>query len=162
MWTETYNFSTQDFTAFLPPLAGMLITAFFFYAVRITRKEQKSGMEKDGCTMPFLFAGIAFGLLWTIGVGNDLGTKYLDYRSALKDHRYQEVEGVVENYNPHAIGFQGEESFTVRDVEFHYSPISIFGFRKTRRRGGPLDNGVYVRIQYYKGTILRLWVREQG
>ncbi|MCO6479224.1 MAG: hypothetical protein J5I94_21495, partial [Phaeodactylibacter sp.] len=88
--------------------------------------------------------------------------KYFDYRSALKDHRYQEVEGEVENYNPHAIGVQFEESFTVRGVEFHYSSISIFGFRKTQRRGGPLDNGVYVRIQYYKGTILRLWIREQG
>ena len=159
MWTETYNFYTQGFIAFLPPLVGLLITLFGIYAIRITRREQKSEEHKDGCVMPFLFSYIAFGLLWTTGVGYQLGGEYFDYRSALNNHRYQEVEGGVENYNAHVIGMQGEEAFTVRGVEFHYSPYSLFGFRKTQGRGGPLDNGVYVRIHHYKGRMLRLWIR---
>ena len=159
MWTETYNFYTQGFIAFLPPLVGLLITLFGVYGIWITRKEQKSGEQKDGCVMPFLFVFIAFGLLWTIGVGQELGSKYFNYRSALNDHRYQEVEGVVENYGLDVVGMQFEEAFTVQCVEFHYSPYALFGFRKTQRRGGPLDDGVYVRIQYYEGKILRLWIR---
>ena len=73
MWTETYNFYTQGFIAFLPPLVGLLITLFGIYAIRITRREQKSEEHKDGCVMPFLFSYIAFGLLWTTGVGYQLG-----------------------------------------------------------------------------------------
>ena len=103
MWTETYNFYTQGFIAFLPPLVGLLITLFGIYAIRITRREQKSEEHKDGCVMPFLFSYIAFGLLWTTGVGYQLGGEYFDYRSALNNHRYQEVEGGVENYNAHVI-----------------------------------------------------------
>ena len=159
MWTEYYNFNTHISLAILPPIMGLLLTLFCLYAVRFTWKEKKSGKNKDRLVLPFLFACTAFGLLWTVGVTRELGSKYFDYRSALNQHRYQEVEGRVENYNAHAIGRQFEESFTVRDVEFHYSPYSLFGFRQTQRRGGALDNGVYLRIHHYKGKILRLWIR---
>jgi hypothetical protein len=50
-----------------------------------------------------------------------------------------------------------DESFVVGGRRFSYSDYSVTpGFNNTRSHGGPIDNGVYVRITHRGNTILRL------
>ena len=78
----------------------------------------------------------------------------------MKNNKYKEVEGYVENFDPMPYGGHKNESFTVNDVKFEYSDFTVtVGFNNTKSHGGPIDSGKYVRIRYYNGRILqRLYI----
>lgn len=96
--------------------------------------------------------------IWTAIIGGPFAN-YLGARTALKNGTYQVVEGAVEHFSPMPMGGHGHESFSVKGVSFKYGESSIdFGFDKSRINGGPVYQGKQVKIHYYKGRILRLWV----
>jgi len=92
--------------------------------------------------------------------------KYRDAIAALADGRCHVIEGVTREYSLRQEGKKFVESFRVDDATFRYSwPQGNIGFRTTRKEGGPMDDGMRVRICYvpdleFKGTneILRLEV----
>jgi len=69
------------------------------------------------------------------------------------------VEGVVEHFKPKPSLWRGSppESFTVQGVPFVYSPGEISGgFQKTVANGGPIHEGLLVRIRYVPIRVSRL------
>jgi len=90
--------------------------------------------------------------------------RYRDAVAALADGRVLVVEGVSHDYSLKQEGRMYVERFSVDDVSFRYSwHDATRGFRTTRREGGPMENGMRVRIHYvpdlqWKGVncILRL------
>lgn len=75
------------------------------------------------------------------------------------------VEGPVEQFHPAPYTGHEDESFCVSQVCFHYSDfIVVNGFHQTASHGGPMHDGLWVRIQYIPGLtglqILQLEVRE--
>ena len=87
-------------------------------------------------------------------------SKYLSSINAMRDKRYEEIEGIVKNFDPQPLEGNKYESFTVKGVKFrvsHYDWCACF--KKTKIRGGPIKQGKYVKIRYYEGEILQLWVR---
>ena len=83
---------------------------------------------------------------------------YGQYRravSALADGRYAVVEGHVTDF----VEKPKSESFMVDGVRFSYSPyVMTPGFNTPAWDGGPLREGMQVRISYVGNTILRLEV----
>lgn len=66
------------------------------------------------------------------------------------------IEGRVESYRGTPGGHR-EESFSVRGIPFRYSNREITGgFNTTAQVGGPIREGLPVRICYRGGEILRL------
>ena len=86
--------------------------------------------------------------------------------AALVDHS-PVVEGAVEHFHPMPYTGHDLERFDVAGVHFEYSEYDLEetqGFNHTSSHGGPIHEGLYVRIHYveWRGrpTIVRLEVRD--
>ena len=104
-----------------------------------------------------LFLGMAI-FLAVAACALSLG-EYAVLRRAVLNGEYQVVEGYIGRFVPMPYTGHPSEHFAVGGVEFEYSDYLITSaFNQTRSHGSPLDEGVYVRIWYRKGKILRIWV----
>jgi len=105
--------------------------------------------------LPRVFVG--FATLWTAAAF--VGT-FVDYRkavNALHSGQAKVVEGRVDHYAQVA---NKSESFEVNGVKFWYSDgVLIAGFNHTAVEGGPIRQGLPVRISYWNGQILRLQIK---
>jgi hypothetical protein len=101
---------------------------------------------------------LSLAMLWTV---TSLTGTYGEYRTmvaALHDGRCAVVEGRITDF----VSMPGrpDESFVVGDRRFAYSDdIVTAGFHNTRHHGGPIREGLYVRVTYFGNSILRLEVR---
>jgi hypothetical protein len=110
-----------------------------------------------------LRAGIVIGIsfIWTMIIWIGAMSHYLDAKEALETGSIGEVSGIVEDFSAIPPGDHGKESFTVNGVPFEFSPAEInFGFDQPVSHGGPASEGRWVKIQYFEGRILRLWVKD--
>jgi hypothetical protein len=107
---------------------------------------------------PRLFVG--FAIVWTL---ISFASTFADYRgavSALQDNRARVVEGAVTEFKPIPYTGKGMESFVVQGVRFKYSNYDVTaGFNTTTAHGGPIREGLPVKIWYSDGKILRLDVK---
>jgi len=74
------------------------------------------------------------------------------------------VEGLVEQFRPMPAVGHSEEHFTVPGVSFAYSDYELrSGFNTTSAHGGPIREGLEVRIHYLgpptHATIVKLEIR---
>jgi hypothetical protein len=95
--------------------------------------------------------------LWT--VATFAGT-FVDYRKAvdaLHNGKAKVIEGHVDHYSQVPTK---SESFDVNSVNFSYSDnLIIAGFNHTAFHGGPIRQGLPVKIWYWNGQILRLQIK---
>ena len=70
------------------------------------------------------------------------------------------LEGKVLDFKPMPYTGHAEESFTLHGVSFRYSDYdkSKCGFRNTASHGGPIHEGLQVRISARNGRIFKLEV----
>jgi hypothetical protein len=98
-----------------------------------------------------------FGSLWvTIAF---IGT-FRDYwllSAALRSGNYEVVEGTVTRFTPMTKGGPAKESFFVNGHYYEYSDWGVSaGFNNMEARGGPIRQGLRVRIADVGGEIARL------
>ena len=79
----------------------------------------------------------------------------------MKHNRAKIVEGPVTSFHPMPYSGHDYESFVVNGVGFKYSEAVTSGFNNTASHGGPIHEGLMVRIWHYKGKILRLDIKEE-
>jgi hypothetical protein len=105
----------------------------------------------------FSWVFLGFSVLWTVMT---FGITYREYRAAataLKEGRYLVAEGLVENF----VSGPKQESFTVGNRSFSYADsVVTAGFRHTASHGGPVHEGLYVRVTYVGNLILRLEIAQ--
>jgi hypothetical protein len=100
-----------------------------------------------------------FGCAWTIIVAATTGVGSFRAVRALGSGDYQTVEGKVSNFMPAPFEGHRDESFEVDGVRFAYSDyVIISGFHQTASHGGPIREGLPVRIAYRDGEIIKLEV----
>lgn len=108
---------------------------------------------------PRVFVG--FAVVWT---SISFAATFADYRgavSALRNNRAQVVEGTVTEFKPMAYAGHGMESFVVQGVKFEYSDFIITaGFNNTASHGGPIREGLPVKIWYSGGEIPRVDIKK--
>jgi hypothetical protein len=76
---------------------------------------------------------------------------------AVEAGRYQVIEGFVSNFAPQFGSGRKPESFTVSGIRFSYSQSDpSISFRWTFGNGGPIQDGMHVRIEYVGARIVRL------
>lgn len=103
---------------------------------------------------------LLFGSVWTLIAFAGTGGQYLSLKRAMERGDFKTVEGEVRNFKPMPAAGHAEESFEVAGVPFHYSDYVVTGgFNNTASHGGPIGEGLPVRIAYTGNTILRLEVR---
>ena len=77
--------------------------------------------------------------------------------SAMRNNRAAFIEGIVTDFKPMPYTGHAMESFVVYGVRFEYSDYVITaGFNNTTSHGGPIREGLPVRIWYRAIEILRL------
>ena len=116
-----------------------------------------------------IFGGIylAGALLWTAATTAAIFSGQEQARAIIEHHQYKTVEGRVKNFLPMMTGGRKQESFDVGDEHFAYSDYVVTpGFRKTATHGGPIKEGLPVRISYadpntFGHQILRLEVGDE-
>ena len=106
---------------------------------------------------PRLFVG--FAIFWTSVAFITTFGSYVSGRSTLLSGRANYVEGVVQDFIPMPHQGHAMESFTVNGVHFHYSDYVVTsGFNETASHGGPIRQGMNVRIWYSGNDILKLQI----
>jgi hypothetical protein len=153
---EHYNIFDSGYGVFGFASIGLGMIAIGIIIILMMKKFGSKRSEQK-----FMFFWIGFGVLWTMFAFIFTGSEYTSCVDALKNETYKEVEGIVENFDPMPYSGHKMESFTVKGVKFEYSDFVVSaGFNNTKSHGGPIDIGKYVRIRYYEGKILQLWVKE--
>jgi len=100
---------------------------------------------------------IALATLVTIIILVITWQDYSAMRSALSMHTYRVVTGQVTDFVPEGPNGHPMEQFTVSGSRYVYASSDITSaFHQTARNGGPLHEGVLVRIADSHGAIVRL------
>jgi hypothetical protein len=100
-------------------------------------------------------------LLLAVYVFNAPGVQdmYARAKVAYLEGRYSTVEGTVSNFHPMPYSGHQDETFSVNGVKFSYSDyVLIPCFNNTASHGGPVHEGLRVRIAYSGNCILKLEV----
>ena len=83
--------------------------------------------------------------------------EYDALRSSLRDRTFQVVEGYVVDFVPQGADGHPIERFRVNSTRFEYSRSNITSaFHHTAIEGGPIRDGIFVRIADVNGKIARL------
>jgi hypothetical protein len=122
---------------------------------------------KDGAKLAYFV--LAFSVLWTTVAFLTSGRDYLALQKALKGGNVDIVEGRVENFVSTP---DKSERFTVCGAAFSYSDYLVTaGFNNTSSHGGPIREGIWVRIAYLGNSMssaepsnkpMKLSIRPQG
>lgn len=105
----------------------------------------------------------AVGALATVGCAAMLVHTPHEYnllRTSLRNRTFRVVDGQVTDFVPQGSDGHPIERFRVNGVPFEYSQGDITsGFHLTAADGGPIRNGMIVRIADMNGAIARLEIR---
>ncbi|TNE64479.1 MAG: hypothetical protein EP335_07130 [Alphaproteobacteria bacterium] len=166
-----YDYAAMGFRVgyFFPVFFGFMIVIQMIPLIRrrwFPGSVDAAPKKPRGC---FAWLGLAFFWLAMVAVGSIFfGVAYHHHRSNVEDlstGNYKVVEGIVENFQPMQDRIGSYESFTVAGVPFRYTEFpdddtfsSATGFRNASIYGGPMADGIHVRIAYIDNVILRLEV----
>lgn len=101
--------------------------------------------------------GILLGLATYVNPGPGVQGMYENARAAYRNGEYATVEGRVSNFHPMPASGHPDESFTVNGVQFSYSDYVVVPcFNHTASHGGPMREGLQVRIAYSGNCIFKL------
>lgn len=107
--------------------------------------------------MPKFFIG--FATLWILVAFAGTYSGYSKLAAAYETGNFDVVEGVVVDFRPMPKGGRPHERFAVEGVTFTYSDYNVVpGFNNAKSHGGPIDDGIYVRVSYVGNSILKLEV----
>lgn len=98
--------------------------------------------------------GMAFGLLYSC-------QQYLNFSTIYNNKQYNLAEGTVSVLHTQpATGHDAGDIVRIDGVEFEINYFHLtLGYNKTIAHGGLLQEGVYARVYYHNGAILRVDLR---
>jgi len=137
------------------PVSGLALLTVGLLRLRHQRRHPDPSRSRWRRVEPA--AMVAFGVLITI---SSFGATYGEYRqlvAALEHRDFTVVEGVVHNFVPMPYEGHADESFDVAGHHYEYSDFMVTeGFNNTQSHGGPIRDGLRVRIADVGGRIARL------
>lgn len=150
-YTVVFDVLSSGYRQWWFPALGLLFVAIGT-ALLLVRRRFPSGLAQ---VLPYFF--LTFSILWTTIVFVVTFGDYRSLSSALRERRCQVVEGMITDFNPMPYSGHQNESFNVDGRRFAYSDYNLTaGFNRTRSHGGPIGNGIRVRIHYLGSEIARL------
>jgi hypothetical protein len=161
MYKVVFDVATSGYREWMPLGIGLIFIGFSYALLVVS----KSNPEKvPGCFAKFF---LGFSVLCTaLGFYGTL-FEYMYLVHLERTHQYQVVEGTVTNFVPMPYNGKGTvEVFEVRNVRFEYSDYrSTAAFNHSRSHGGPIREGLQVRIWYVDRSdgghdIIRLEIKK--
>ena len=131
-----------------------LVTAFV--AVLLVARLRARGATLDR-RLRMTGYGVVIGLvlltIWGVADAMTRPTAETQLSAAVQSGKGHTVEGPVEQFVPGSFVSKRPESFIVNGIGFHYSEgIDFGGFNETAERGGPMHEGLQVRIEYVRSN----------
>src|SRR5689334_21528282 len=106
---------------------------------------------------------IGFACLWSGVAFSTTFREYVALHSAYGRSQFSVVEGRVTNFRPMPHEGHQPECFSVQSQTFCYSDYEVTaGFNNSTSHGGPIRDGLPVRVSYICKTIVRLEVRSDA
>lgn len=153
-----FDVGTHGYTAWraaiAPASAAVIAIAIAAY---VRRMKLASEQERPG--LYFALVVVAAVLLSGVSISIVMYTweEYDMLRAALKAGEFVTVEGRVDNFVPEGPDGHPTERFRVGDSSFSYSTSDFTSaFHQTAAQGGPIREGLSVRIADVNGAIARL------
>ncbi len=153
-YVTVFDISKQQFEWWWPAI-GILIFALGIVCIKfVSRWPSQNNAKIIGWVM------LVLGPLFSVLIYNSQTTMWAGLRRAYDRGAYPIVEGVVHDFRPMWYEGHPDECFWVENRKFCYSDyVGQPGFRQSASHGGPIREGLPVRITYHDGQILRLDVR---
>lgn len=160
-YTTVFDVTQAGFRQWKFSVIGLLLVAAGLamrWLVRIgVMRPQYPWMMK---CFPRVFVG--FAIVWTL---ISFSATFADYQgavSAMRNNRAKVIEGIVTQFRPMPYTGHAKESFVVEGIRFEYSDYTTTaGFNNTTSHGGPIREGLPVKIWYVGGRILRLDIKQE-
>lgn len=106
-----------------------------------------------------VYAVSSFAVVSSVALCLNLAAEQYSLRERFRKGEYDTVEGIVEEFDPMPKGGHKNESFKVNGVKFEYSDFDISpGFHNAASHGGPIREGLFVRVSHIGDTIVKLEV----
>jgi hypothetical protein len=146
-----------------PILIFVAIGAILVIGSAVMQRTSPEAITDERKLFPWVFFGFSLVVATMVLPGTLWGSH--SAMSDLREGRYSFVEGPVSSFVPMPYEGHSLESFTVNGHRFSYSDnVMTSGFRNTASHGGPIRQGLRVRISYSEhlsgNLILRLEVAE--
>ncbi len=155
-----YDVAAAGYTDWWFPAAGLIgLAVFGFGLYRALRDEEP--LQRSW----IYILGLPFLTVWVLGAFWGTYGDYTSIRDRLNSGRYILVEGVVQQFQDGDAGDHDPERWMVRsgDTVYRYSYVRSQlspGFRHEAIHGGPIRNGLHVRIADVDGHIARLEIAD--
>jgi len=111
------------------------------------------------CRRVFPIGFLGFAILWTVTAFGSTYLEYVQLRRALASGTASVIEGRVEGFDPMPYTGHKDESFVVAGKRFQYSDFeATSAFNNSKSHGGPIDDGLQVRLWYVGNRIVKVAV----
>jgi hypothetical protein len=150
-YRTVFDLTVTGFKSWTFPAAGVIFIVIGVVLVaargRLTNRKM----------FPFVFLG--FAVLWTLTVAFSTYSEYRKVREVTDGGRAQVVEGPVMDFVPMPKAGHSSEKFCVSGTCFAYSDYRVTsGFNNTSSHGGPIREGLPVRVTHVGDVIVKLEV----
>jgi hypothetical protein len=154
-YQTVFDLSSAGFRFWPGPAIGVLLLLAGGGLIAFSARMPRLSSRFLHHAFPLVFFG--FAAIWTSVTTVSIFREYREISTALKENRLQQVEGTVTDFRPMPYTAHTMEHFCVRNVCFAYSDyVHTFGFHNTMSYGGPIRNGLGVRVAYVGNIIVRL------
>lgn len=158
-----FDIGQQGFAGWVAAYGMLFVPVVALLVFRPFVKRRASQPAMPGGVRPLSSRVIlGFAACWIVAAFIATLVPYRAAVAALRDGHYSVVEGPVTDFVPMPYTGHAMERFSVQGQPFSYSDFIVTpGFRNSASHGGPIREGLYVRIAYVGNTILRLEVARQ-
>jgi hypothetical protein len=137
------------------PAFGLIFVLIGSGQLIYRRWNPSSALSRPARAFPYLFTG--FAVLWVSCTFVGTFCEYWELRQALRSGHFETVEGKVVDFVPMPQSGHAMERFVVNGHHYEYSDYMVSaGFNNTQSHGGPIREGITVRIADVRGKIARL------
>lgn len=155
MYETVYDLQRLGYEEWWFPAAGVGFLALFTIILVVKRLLARR-RNVPASSRSKLWIPIVFAAFWTVPAFWSTYGEYRKVRAEMDAGRVSVVTGEIVNFNP-LEAHQHDEYFEVNGQRFSYSDYAITpGFKQIAAHGGPLHNGLNVRLTHVNGVIVRL------
>ena len=160
-YQTVFDIATAGYKSWTFPAFGLIFIAIGVVLVAHRKNLSGMGSKRPRAGNAFAFFFLGFAVLWT---ATSFLSTYGEYSSLSKagitDGR-KVVEGTVTDFKPMPVTGHAMEKFCVSGACFAYSDYVVTGgFNNTSSHGGPIREGLQVRVTYVDNAIVKLEMAE--
>jgi hypothetical protein len=160
-YQTVFDIAAAGYKSWTFPAFGLIFIAIG--AVLVASRKNPPGVwsKRPRASNAFAFFFLGFAVLWT---ATSFLSTYGEYSSLSKADvasGRKVVEGAVTDFKPMPATGHAMERFCVSGACFEYSDYVVTGgFNNTSSHGGPIHEGLRVRVTYVDNAIVKLEIAE--